>query len=324
MTDREQQTQAILVAFASLKKDLDELKKKLDGKFPVVMVEETTEGFQGFLEKNRKPNTKRAYTKLLREFRGAFGSVNMATISAEALQDFLGKKWGKCKRTVLRQQLTLLKRFFNWTIRYAQYKGMPPFVNPCDFIEISGVAAPERPEFVSTEKIIEFLATARKEAHWLMFAILLTAGLRISELIGDYRVGKPGLKKEDIDGRVLTLHQPKSGRATEQAVIPAWVERRLKKHIEQFSPKDKIFSIGYSTLHDVIKTHAKWVGLNITPHDLRKWCATFWERLEEDRCKKYVLRHHVTLEDRYIAMPPEDIMEKQDKYMKGLYGSEPI
>src|SRR3990170_2439480 len=136
MTDREQQTQAILVAFASLKKDLDELKKKLDGKFPVVMVEETTEGFQGFL----------------------------------------GKKWGKCKRTVLRQQLTLLKRFFNWTIRYAQYKGMPPFVNPCDFIEISGVAAPERPEFVSTEKIIEFLATARKEAHWLMFAILLTAG----------------------------------------------------------------------------------------------------------------------------------------------------
>ena len=125
---------------------------------------------------------------------------------------------------------------------------------------------------------MKFLATAEKEEHRLVFEILMTSGLRVSELIGDKRAAKPGLLKRDVEGRVLTIYNPKSGREKELAVIPKHVADRLKKYISNLDPDERVIPLSYSTVYDVITTHAGWVGLKFSPHYLRKWCASFWER----------------------------------------------
>lgn len=320
------ETRIFIVGLAALKKDLDEIKERLDGKTAVLFTKEATVGFRAYLAANRKPNTCLSYQRLLRDFEEVYAGRNIAKISAEELEGFLSARWGKSKRITLKQHLTLLKRFLNWCIGYTQFKGMPPFVNPCTFIEVNDVKPSELPKFIPIEKMQEFLATLKDERHWLMVAILLTAGLRVSELVGDPRAGKPGLKKKDVAGRILTIHKPKSGRDIESAVIPSLVEKRLMEYSKNFKAEDRIIPISYSSLYGVVRTHAKWVGLTLRPHDLRKWCATFWSRLQEYAMANFVLRHSETkavdtilissLGARYIAPPsPVEAMERQDKAM---------
>jgi hypothetical protein len=154
----------------------------------------------------------------------------------------------------------------------------------------------------------------------------MTTGLRSSELIGDERGGKPGLRKNDLNGRVLTIWSPKSGRESEIAVIPSWVEKKLREHLKKFKAGDRILSINSSTLYDIIKTHGRWLGLKLNPHYFRKWVASFWNRLDEHAMVNFVLRHSTTkigdvalvtsLNARYVApLSEKEAMAKQDQYM---------
>lgn len=319
-----QQQQVLLMAIASLKKDMDDIKRRLDGKTPTLLTEEAVEGFKSYLKENTKPNTRRSYDYLLEEFRKGFLGQNVSEIAPYRLQEFLAAKWGRGKRSVLKQSFSKLKWFFSWCVKYVQIKGMPPFLNPCELIEIKSIAPPERPEFVPVEKMVEFLETMKDERHWLITAILMAGGLRISEVIGDHRAGKPGLFKKDVEDRILAIRNPKSGRKEEIAVIPVWVSERLKHFLPNHGTEEKIFTISYATFHDVIRTHGKWVGLSITPHYLRKWCASFWQRVDEYAMTNFVLRHSSTkvgeatlvssLGARYVAsLSPQEVMEKQDR-----------
>lgn len=326
MSGQEAQTQAFFMAVASLKQGMDEINAKLDGKQTVLSIEEAIEGFSAFLRENKTHNTQRSYRRLTHDLGAVYAGRNVPEITAQELEGFLAARWGKSKKITLRQNLVLLQRFFSWCIGYVQYCGQAPFVNQCSFIKVIGVKPPERPEFIPVPKIEEFLATFKDERHWLMVAILLTAGLRISELIGDPRGGKSGLRRKDVDGRILTIHKPKSGRDSEDAVIPSWVGKRLAKHMKDLHPEDRIFSISYSSVHGLIKRHGRDVGLELTPHFLRKWCASYWSRLQEYAMANFVLRHSETkavdttlissLGARYIAPPsPVEAMERQDKAM---------
>jgi len=318
------QAGALLIALASIKNDIADLRGRLDAKTPVLPVEEAVEGFKAYLKENAKPNTQRSFDYLLREFEGCFRGRNLPEIPPVNLQEFLAAKWGKGKKSVLRQTLSKLRWFFSWCSKYVQIKGMPPFLNPCDLIEVKKEAPLERPEFIPVERMREFLSTMKDERHWVMTAILMTGGLRVSELIGDPRAGKPGLLRKDVDGRILTLRNPKSGRKEEFAAIPSWVSERLSEFLTGVGREDKIFPISYSTVHGVIRAHARWVGLDIAPHHLRKWCATFWNRIGEYSMTNFVLRHSstkvndatliTTLGARYVApLSPLEVMEKQDR-----------
>lgn len=206
---------------------------------------------------------------------------------------------------------------------------MPLFLNPCDLIDIKadgGTAS--KSEFVPVERMGEFLNTMKDERHWLMTAILMTAGLRASELIGDPRAGKPGLFRENINGRVLTILKPKSGREEETAIIPKWVAEPLDNYLKRLNPDERIFPVGYSTLYDVISTHGKWLKLNLTPNYLRKWIASYWQRQGESSMTSFILRHSslkvndvtsvktLGWESIYVVpLSPKEVAEKQDKYL---------
>lgn len=324
MSNQPQEQAMLFMALASLGKRLEGIEKRLEGKTPTLLTEEAVEGFKAYLKENSRPNTRRSFDYLLREFEKEFPGQNVPEIPPYRLQEFLGSRWGARKKAVVRQTLSKLKWFYSWCIKAVMVKGMPPFHNPCDLIEVKSDGPPERPEFVPIERMKEFLATMKDERHYLITAILMTAGLRVSELIGDKRAGKPGLLKKDVNGRVLALSNTKSGRKGEVAVIPSWVSERLNLFLQNLGPEDKIFSISYATLHGVIRTHGKWVGLDLSPHYMRKWIATYWSRLGEYSMTNFILRHATTkvneaalitsLGARYVApLSPQEVMEKQDR-----------
>lgn len=331
MSDTQVQQQAmLLMALASLGKRLESIEKRLDGKTPVLSVEEAVETFKEYLKENAKPNTRRSFDYLLSEFKKEFVGQNVPEITAEGLQRFLHTRWGAGKKSVVKQSLSKLKWFFSWCVKAVQVKGMPPFLNPCDLIEVRGDEPPVRPEFVPVEKMMEFLQSMTDEKHWLMTAILMTSGMRVSELIGDKRADKPGLRKKDVDGRVLALENTKSGRKGEVAVIPSWVSERLNSFLQKLSPEDRIFPIGYTSYHGVVKSHGKRVG-SLKPHFMRKWIASYWNRLGEYQMVNFILRHATTkvndaalvtaLGARYVApLSPQEVMERQDRMLNFMGG----
>ncbi len=314
------------MAFACLKKDLEDIKNELGKRTSHLLCEEAVEGFGVYLRENTKPNTQKGFNCLLKEFLKNFAGRDIVEIPPVVLQEFLIRRWGGCKDSVLKQNLILLRWFYAWAIRYCRAKGASGFVNPCDLVDIKTDVPLTRPEFLSVEDMREFLATARDKRYWLIFAILATGGLRVSELIGDLKAGKPGLRKEDINGRTLTIRQPKSGREKEVAVIPTWVEIRLKDFAQGLKASERVFSVSYSTVYDVVTSNSGRTGVRFSPHYLRKWCASYWSRQGEYAMANFVLRHSCTrafgativtsLGARYIApLSAEEAMEKQDKLM---------
>ncbi len=314
------------MAFASLKQDLQDIKKELADKTPRLLCEEAVEGFDLYLRENTKPNTRKGFNCLLKEFRKDFAGRNIVEIPPIVLQKFLLRRWGGCKVSALKQNLTLMKWFYTWSIRYCRAKGASGFANPCDLINIKAHVELRRPEFMSVGKMQEFLSTAKDETYWLILAILATGGLRVSELIGDQRAGKSGLRKDDVKGRTLTIRQPKSGRVKEVAVIPSWVETRLRDYAQGLEAAERIFPVSYSAVYNMTTTNSMKTGVRFSPHYLRKWCASYWSRQGEIAMANFVLRHSCTrafgatvitsLGARYIApLSPEEALEKQDKLM---------
>lgn len=331
--DTNPQLNSIMMALAVLKRDLETVKGQLHKETPVLLTETAVEGFMAYLKENVRSNTARSFEYPLRMFQQAFPGENVATIAPARLQDLLAKHWGAGKRSVLKQTLSKFKWFYGWGVKYVQIQGMPPFLNPCDLIEVKDAGSIERPDFIPVEKMKEFLGTAIDKTHWLLFAIMASAGLRISEVIGDPRAGKVGLRREDVAGRIITLRDPKSGRDKEIAVIPREVAERLAEYMRGTPPGERIFKIGYSTVYDIISVRSKRTGLALTPHDFRKWCATFWNRLGEYSMTNLVLRHASTKIDsttlisslgaRYVApLSMEEVMAKQDLHMQDIFKEE--
>jgi|SRR3990172_8672772 len=326
MSSQPQEQAMLLMALASLGKRLEGIERRLDGKTPVLLVEEAVEGFKAYLKENARPNTRRSFDYLLNEFEKEFVGQNVPEIPPYRLQEFLGATWGKGKKSVVKQSLSKLKWFYSWCIKAVMVKGMPLFYNPCDLIEVKDDGPPDRPEFVPVEQMKAFLDTMVDPKHWIMTAILMTSGMRVSELLGDKRADKPGLCKKDVNGRVLALRNTKSGRRGEVAVIPAFVAERLSQFLQNLGPEDRIFTTGYTSYHGVVKSHGKRVGLDIKPHYMRKWVASYWNRLGEYQVVNFILRHATTkvndaalvtaLGARYVApLSPQEAMERQDRML---------
>jgi integrase len=63
------------------------------------------------------------------------------------------------------------------------------------------------------------------------------------------------------------------------------------------------------------------LGLDLNPHALRKWCASYWERKGEIGMVNFVLRHNSTkLKDRYVApLMVEEVTGKQEIMEEELF-----
>jgi integrase len=304
----------LLVALLKKLEQLDQRNERIEGRLiekkPRLMVDEALDRFRdhlktGISKRGRKFKKPENYEYVLSKFEGVFGGRNLADITAEEVDVFLKHFWST--PGTLKQRRNELSAFFSWAIMLLQKRRQPAFTNPCTLLDPIHHTV-KTPEFVETKAIKALIESAIDERQWLMFAILATAGLRISELLS--------LKKGDVNGRVLTLHETKSGNETEIAVIPEIVAKRLAQYGSDFEPEERLFALCRSAVYKALRARGQ------NPHGLRKWCMTDWDRRKEEAMVAFVSRHsRTTLRDRYVApLTPEEAMRKQRVIEKELWG----
>jgi integrase len=311
-------TQAML--FTILGK-LSSLEKRLEKDIPYLDVEEAiAEYWRQHLNRTKNP---RSYKYLMNRFQERFKGRNIAEIAPEEIEQFI-LSIAEHPNTQT-QRATQLKGFFNWANKYLMKKGAPTFHNPMNVLEF--VRQRETPKFIPTEHIITMIELAQSLKEKLVVSILATSGMRAGELAD--------LTVEDVKGRVLTIRNPKSLRHNspvkgyrEHAVIPETVAGLLNIYIEKKKPEGRIIG-SYKYIYKVIKRLARKAGANITPHDLRRWCATFYERQGEYAMVRFILRHRngkhhgidnpVAMNHYLAPLTIEEAMEKQRVMEKILF-----
>jgi len=83
------------------------------------------------------------------------------------------------------------------------------------------------------------------------------------------------LRPRDVNGRKLTLKDPKSGKEREHVFIPQKVADRLKEYIrdKEIQSDHKIFPICYEAARTMVKKAGNKVGIRLRPHDLKRHAA---------------------------------------------------
>ncbi len=75
-------------------------------------------------------------------------------------------------------------------------------------------------------------------------------------------------------------------------------------------------------IFNAVRKYGSSLGLDLNPHALRKWCASYWTRKGEDGMVNFVLIHgSVNLKGRYVApLTAEEVMGKQEIMENELIG----
>ena len=132
----------------------------------------------------------------------------------------------------------------------------------------------------------------------LMLELMARGGMRVSEVLK--------LTPRDVEGRKLTLRDPKSGNETEVVFVPQKVTDRLKEYIDQkgIGPNERIFSLTYQGARAVVVKAGNLVGIHLRPHDLRRHAATHASRCGTpiEIVSKIILRHaNLSTTQRYLG-----------------------
>jgi integrase len=137
------------------------------------------------------------------------------------------------------------------------------------------------------EIIEELIYNTQTLRDRLILELQARCGLRIGETLK--------IKVSDAVDRRLILKEPKSGKESEIAFMPEQIAKRLHDYIQQenLSPEDRIFPICYSTARSLIKSLGGRLNVVLTPHDLRRYSATYASRngVPLEIVSKVILRH---------------------------------
>jgi integrase len=147
--------------------------------------------------------------------------------------------------------------------------------NPCNVPLLSKTFRMPRavPKTILEKEIIdEMIYDTKNQRNRLMLELLARCGLRIGELLN--------IRASDISERKLTIKGPKSGNESEIAFMPEQVARRLSEYIthNSLSSDTRVFPICYSTARTFIKKLGVKLKVSISPHDLRRYSATYASR----------------------------------------------
>ena len=142
-------------------------------------------------------------------------------------------------------------------------------------------------EIIPKEVIDEVIFNSKELRDRLILELQSRCGARIGEALN--------IRVRDIDGRKITVHNPKSGKEAEVIFMPEPVANRLKTHIQKegLKEQDRVFNICYGTARTMINKLGEKLGIKLNPHDLRRHSATFASRngVPLEIISKVLLRH---------------------------------
>jgi len=108
---------------------------------------------------------------------GSLGHVQVSRLSPQAIEAFYRELHGKVSPTTARHIAVLLRESLQAAVRWGII-----LQNPCDRTE-EPKATHWAPTLWSAEQAMHFMEVARGTKHWLLYAVLLTTGLRLGEAL---------------------------------------------------------------------------------------------------------------------------------------------
>lgn len=255
--------------------------KELGEKTSHWLAEDAVQAYREYIQVNHRcPDN---FGPLLEQLQSVFQGRNIVQIIPNEIEGFLFSRWGHLQKSTIKKRKEQLSQFFNFCIRELRRKGAPDFHNPVKLVQEIKAPPKTREGFLPVEKIQELLDTCKDIKHWLMFSIMATAGLRVGELLE--------LTPNDINGRILTLREPKSGKDKEYAVIPQLVADRLKEYSKYFHPDKSIFPGKTNWVNKLLAARTTKLRLeHLSSDDLQRWAAMFWTIRKDISMMIFVLR----------------------------------
>jgi len=242
--------------------------------------------FRDYQKSNLKPRTVIGYRCLLNNFEELFGERDLTSISSEDLFHFLEIVTENNSNSTKRHRYSQLKAFFNFMIMNYE----PGLTNPLDsplMRKSFRLPKPTQREIIAKGLIDEVIFTSKNLRDRLLLELQSRCGARIGEVLN--------IRVKDIDGRKITVHNPKSGKESEVIFMPEQVANRLKDYVreEGLKEQDKVFNLCYTTARTMINGLGEKLGIKLNPHDLRRHSATFASRngVPLEIISKVLLRH---------------------------------
>ena len=162
--------------------------------------------------------------------------------------------------------------------------------NPCKDAVVSKayrMARLAQKNILPKETIDEVIYRTERMRDRLMIELQARSGLRIGEVVR--------LNGADVEGRKLTLWNPKSGNESEIAYLTTSLAERLHAYIQENHrpPNESIFGVTYSGARYIVRSAGEKVGIRVRPHDLRRHSATYASRngVPLEVISKVILRH---------------------------------
>jgi integrase/recombinase XerD len=242
--------------------------------------------FRDYQRSNLKPSTVIDYRYLLDTFEELFGERDLESISSEEIFQFLEILTENNSKATKRHRYSQLKAFFNFIIMNYE----PDLRNPVDtplMMKTFRLPKPTQREIIAKELIDEVIFNSTGLRDRLLLELQSRCGARIGEVLT--------IRVKDIEGRKITVRNPKSRKEAEVIFMPEPVANRLKTYIqmEGLSEHDRVFNLYYSTARTMINGLGEKVGIKLNPHDLRWHSATFASRngVPLEIISKVLLRH---------------------------------
>lgn len=242
--------------------------------------------FQYHQQSSLKQRTKDSYRFLLQRFGDFCGDREFESIGSDAIFQFLEGLTRDQAKATRRLRYAQIKSFYNFAIEKCAINTK----NPCNGPLFSkAFRAPKQvsKNILDKESVDELIYNTRSPRDRLIMELQARCGLRIGELLK--------ITVSDISERKLLIREPKSGKEGEVAFMPEQVAKRVDEYIrsKNLSGDKRLFPISYSTARSMIKKMGNKLNLKITPHDLRRYSATYASRngIPLEIISKIILRH---------------------------------
>ena len=242
--------------------------------------------FRDYQRSNLKPNTGVSYRYLLDNFEELFGEMELPSISSEEIFQFLDLLTENNCRSTKRHRYSQLKAFFNFIIMNYELDLKNPLDCPL-MRKTYRLPKPKQREIIAKGLIDEVIFNSKNLRDRLVLELQSRCGARIGEVLN--------IRVKDVEGRKITVRNPKSGKDSEVIFMPEQVASRLRTYIQRrdLGEQDRVFNLCYSTARTMVNRLGKKVGIKVNPHDLRRHSATFASRngMPLEIISKVLLRH---------------------------------
>ena len=250
------------------------------------MTNEAITLFKYYLQANHKKRTIESYSPLVDKFETIYNQRLLEDISADEIFQFLENVTKNLSKSTRRLRYAQIKAFYNFIIDRSSLN----MRNPCNTSLLTkAFKAPKNSprKILERETVEEMIYKAKRHRDRLILELQAKCGLRIGELLK--------IRVSDVSDRTITFREPKSGKEAEKAYMPENVSKKLSDYIQKNTIKgeERIFPICYSTARSLIRGLGAKLNVNVTPHDLRRYSATYASRngVPLEVVSKVILRH---------------------------------